>query len=112
MSEQLSFAPPARPRPRIPYKGRAPHTKGSDTSREAAEAIESIRGRLEYDVWRFLVSMKGYGATDEEGAEATGLPGNTYRPRRRYCEELGLVKKTDMRRPTKAGRTAAVYVAT
>ena len=110
MTEQLSFAPHARPKPRIPYRGKAPHTAGSDTSREAAESIEPEKGSLQYEVWRYLVKMRGFGATDEQGAKALKMSGNTYRPRRRELEEMGLIRKTDVRRPTDSGRSAAVYV--
>lgn len=112
MSEQLSLVPPARPRPRIPYRGKAPHTAGSDTSREAAEAIEPEKGSLQYEVLAYLRKMRSFGSTDEQGAQALGISGNTYRPRRRELEIMGFVKETDMRRPTESGRTATVWRAT
>lgn len=112
MSEQLTFAPPARPRPRIPYRGRAPHTKGSDTSREAAEAIEPEKGSLQYQVLAYLRKMRSFGSTDEQGARALRISGNTYRPRRRELQEMGFVRETNVRRPTESGRTATVWVAT
>lgn len=52
------------------------------------------------------------GATDDEGARATGIQPNTYRPRRLELEEMGLVVDTGERKPTGRGRSAAVYAAT
>lgn len=111
-AEQLTFAPPARQRGRIPYRGRAPHTAGSDTSRDAAESIEPMKGTLQYQILKYLRMMRSFGATDEQAANRLDIPGNTYRPRRRELEEMGFVKRTDIRRPTESGRTAHVYVAT
>lgn len=52
------------------------------------------------------------GSTDDEGERKTKLPHQTYSARRRALEQQGLVKRTSLFVKTRAGRRAAVYVAT
>lgn len=92
----------------IPLPLRAPHS-GTDTSMEAAEAIQPDLARLEAVV---LAAIRGSGAAglcDHEGMLVTGLGGNTYRPRRRTLAMRGLVGDSGRRRLTPTGRRAIAW---
>lgn len=104
------FTPRYGRRPRIPYRGEAPHNE-SPTSREAAVKIEPKKGSLQHDVWRFIRLRNGHGATAQEVERGLDLSGNTVRPRLRELEEMQLIRKTDRTRETESGRAAVVYVA-
>ncbi len=87
----------------------APSVRHSPTSRAAAEAIEpsaaTLRGRV-------LAHIRHVGGcTDDEGMAATGMAGNTWRPRRRELQIAGLVKDSGKTRPTASGRQAVVWIA-
>jgi hypothetical protein len=81
----------------------------SDTSRAAARWIEPKRPNLRVRVYAVI---KRYGsATDEEIQLETGLNPSTVRPRRVELVELGLVRDSGRRRPTRSGRRAVVWEA-
>lgn len=79
------------------------------TSRAAGESIEAetLRG----SVWLSIHHEGAEGATDEELAERLGLAGNTARPRRRELAQRNLVADSGVRRLTRSGRQAIVWVA-
>ena len=77
------------------------------TSKQAALSMRHHIQRLERRVLDELWSPFGF--TAEELEEATGLSGNTVRPRLVALRAKGLVVKTDEVRPTRSGRTAAVW---
>lgn len=81
------------------------------TSDEAARAIEPRRPRLWFLVLRTLHERGETGATAQELEQATGLAGNTIRPRLVELCAANLVERTHRRRPTRSGRDAFVYVA-
>ena len=93
------------------YGGISPHVADSDTSiRAAIEALEDAdtqRG----EVWRFLVSRKDHGATDEEIQIALKMNPSTERPRRVELVAKSLVADGAIRRKTSSGRWAVVWVA-
>jgi hypothetical protein len=92
------------------YGGLPPHQKHSDTSMGAALTLsESRRATLRAAVLRYLVAHDG--ATDEEMQLALGMNGNTQRPRRCELLEAGLVIDSGLRRPTRNGRKATVWIA-
>lgn len=97
----------------------------SETSNEAARKIEPLRGTLRAKVldaiknsgrvsevmptWTSSISLVG-GLTDEEGVAATGIPASTWRPRRVELVEMNLVADSGVRRKTRSGRDAVVWV--
>ena len=87
------------------------HQPHSNTSKAAALAIQPKAGTLRARVLRHLEACGSAGATDEELQVALNMNASTERPRRIELEKAGLVEKTDRRRPTLSGRSAAVYVA-
>lgn len=81
----------------------------SATSVEAANLMAGTRaGTLRATIWRWLLGRPA-GATDEEGQQALGLDGNTYRPRRVELQEAGLVVDSKVTRLTKNKRKAVVW---
>jgi len=80
----------------------------SDTSVAAAGAIEPTAATLRMAVLGVIAATGG--ATDEEIQAALGLAGNTQRPRRVELCEAGRVVDSGVRRPTKSGRQAAVWI--
>ncbi len=89
----------------------APAIRDSDTSVAAAASIVPHLPRLERIVLDAILSAGPAGMTDAEVEAATGLSGNTVRPRRRYLQQHHYVYRTQHERPTPSGRFARVYVA-
>lgn len=89
-----------------------PHQPHSDTSKSAAVAIVSDRNALRKQVYDFIKSKGLNGATDEEIQDGLGMNPSTQRPRRVELWNKGSVLlAADMKRPTKSGRLAQVWVA-
>lgn len=84
----------------------APHS-GGETSREAARSIRGALPRLEAMV---LSALSGCSGMTAQGLEvATGLAGNTVRPRLVALREAGLVEDSGQRERTASGRKAVVW---
>ena len=85
-----------------------------ETSLLAAEAIAPSAGALRQQVFDFLQARlrEGDGATDEEMQITLNMTGNTQRPRRRELVQMLLVEASTVRRLTRAGNLAVVWVAT
>lgn len=92
------------PPPTIPY------VRGSDTSAAAAEDIAPHLGRLEAVVLEVIRTEGKHGATDDEIEIAAGLRHQTASARRRGLVIKGMVVDSGERRPTRSGRSAAVWV--
>ena len=88
------------------------HQRQSATSAAAAAAIRKDTSRLRMEVYRCIKRRGKRGCTDEEGEEALGLGGNTYRPRRVELVAKGWIEDSGRKRPTQSGRMATVWVAT
>jgi hypothetical protein len=88
----------------------APYQRHSETSREAAEAIEPRAVKLREQVRCFLLSCGPAGATDEEMQICLEMNPNTQRPRRRELVLGGAVIDSGKTRNTKSGRKAVVWV--
>lgn len=87
----------------------APHNS-TDTSKMAAEEIKPHLGRLQSEVYSFILK-KGYsGATCEEIEIALGLGHQTCSPRIYELRHKGMVKDSGHRRLTTKKRLAIVYV--
>lgn len=87
----------------------APFQKHSDTSRDAAQSIESVVLPLREKVLRAIRSSPA-GMTAQEISTATGIVGDTVRPR---IVELVRDNKIHVagKRRTKSGRNADVWFA-
>lgn len=91
-----------------PGKARRDHPA---TAKRAAEAIAAHRPALLERVHRAIADAGADGMTAQQVEDATGLPGNTVRPRIVELRRAGLVVESDQTRPTRSGRSAVVLVA-
>ena len=87
---------------------RAPHN-GTDTSIAAARSLGDTAQAL-IDLGAWMHGRGRHGATDFEIQEHFGWSGDFERPRRIVLCERRLIVKTDQRRPSPSGRSAAVFV--
>ncbi len=92
-------------------KETAPFVPGSQTSKAAAVGIVKGSRSLRARVMNLLRELGEYGATDEEIQDRLGMNPSTERPRRVELVNAGMVRKSGVCRPTKAGRDADVWVA-
>lgn len=90
----------------------APFVAGSVTSAASAQEIKPAIRDMRERVYAALATRPSDGMTDEEGADATDLGGSTYRPRRIELIAEGRVEDSGMRRKTKSGRRATVWIVT
>ena len=88
-----------------------PHQWHSDTSTAAAEAIAPQFGTMTRDV---LLQLSRFpeGLTDEEGQQAAGMQGNSYRPCRVSLMDKGFVVDSGHRRKTAQRKDAVVWTVT
>jgi predicted transcriptional regulator len=89
----------------------APYQPSSDTSREAAISKAQRLPEERTAVYRAIVRSGETGRTWSELVEELGLS-PTANGRVLELREMGLIVDSGRRRKTKAGRNAAVYVAT
>lgn len=87
-----------------------PHN-GSDTSRAAAKSAASKALRQRERILQFIRDRGDHGDTREEFELATGISGNTTRPRGRALCKAGLIRETSCTRRTAAGSAARVLIA-
>jgi hypothetical protein len=93
-----------------------PFVKGSETSAAAAESMVDHSTNIELQVLSYFMHMAAYsGATDDEIEQHLGLKHQTASARRRQLERRGMVVKMyeggkRVRRPTRSGRLAGVYI--
>jgi hypothetical protein len=89
----------------------APYQAHSETSREAAELIEPSSSTLRGRVYAFVSECgEEKGATDDEMQVALRMNPSTQRPRRVELWRAGLVRDSGVKRPTRTGRRAVVWV--
>lgn len=86
----------------------APHNR-TETSREAATAIEPHLGPLQAKLMQHLDSAGASGATDQEMQAALKMDPSTQRPRRIELARRGLIVQSGHRK-TKANRRAVVWL--
>ena len=91
------------------FGGTPPHSDG-DTSLEAAEAAKATVKRKRAQVRAHIEACGVNGATDDEIEVALGFPHQTASARRRELVLLGLVKASGVKRKTRNGRWAKVWV--
>ena len=92
--------------------GLPPH-QHTDTSRDAAASFSHKVGRLQRQVYEYILSKGSYGATDFE-IDANLRDENEYtlRPRRCECVKMGWIVRTKERRTSPhTKRRAIVWVA-
>lgn len=94
------------------YQGMLPFEAASATSHEAAVSMAGTAASMRVQVLRFIVKRGARGVIDDEVERSLGMRHQTASARRRELELSGHVERTDRRRATRSGRTAAVYVAT
>ncbi len=90
----------------------APYQSHSETSKEAADKIVPHINRCHRKILEHLENVGALGATDQELETATGMAGNTARPRRIELLKLGLIRDSGKTRETFSGRKATVWVVT
>ncbi len=96
-----------KPPPGLPGAPQAPHVAGSDTSREAADALDGTT--TEKDRRAILDYLERHGpATDEQIADALGMNPNSQRPRRLELKDQGLIYEYG-RAVTASGRKAKTW---
>ena len=80
-----------------------------ETAHEAAEGIKGVSGRQRRIVFD-LIAASDVGMTDEEIQSASGLSPSSQRPRRVELVDGGHIEDSGLRRKTKSGRNAIVWV--
>lgn len=80
------------------------------SSRQALRDFQPRAGSVDAKILAYLEFMKGYGATDSEIEQATGLSHQSISGCRRHLVERGLVHASEKRRPTASGRAAIVWL--
>jgi hypothetical protein len=93
------------------YEDGAPYQWHSETSREAAEAIEPDAATLRGQVLAYIRKCGERGATDDELQVALGMNPSTERPRRIELWRRDRIWRNGEKRPTRSGRQAVVWVA-
>jgi hypothetical protein len=89
----------------------APYQEHSATSREAAELIEPDAATLRGVVLEYIRRCGRLGATDDEVQVALDMNPSTQRPRRVELWKADLIERTNVKRLTRSGRKASVWVA-
>lgn len=83
--------------------------KGSDTSKAAAESVDNEdRLTKQRQVLELLRRHEPHGLTNDELEVITGWLPQSVTARSRELELAGSIYKSDVRRPTRWGRTAVV----
>ena len=95
----------------INFATTAPYARGSSTSKAAAKAVEPRIGTDRARVLDCIKSCGARGATDDDVQAALGMDGSTQRPRRVSLAEAGLVQRFGIKRLTRKGSLADVWVA-
>lgn len=94
-----------------------PHARNSETSRLAAESIAPDTARLRRKVLMFISHLSQDGVTCDQVEYFSGLSHQTTSARIKELKDRGMIQPliidgAPVRRPTRSGRTATVYVTT
>ena len=84
-----------------------PYTKGSETSKDAAESMVEESKNQRQVIWEYIRDQGDTGLTYYEAKQIFQIDG----PRMTELRRLGRIKETDRTRLTATGRHAKVYVA-
>lgn len=93
--------------PTVPSQ--APSVRSSDTSKDAARAMEPHLGRLEARVLYWIKAAYTRGATCDEVEGFSGLLHTTTSARIRRLAQIGRIVDSGERRKTRSGRNAVVW---
>jgi len=88
--------------------GTTPETRA--TSTEAATSVRETKDTQRQRVYEAIRDAGRNGMTDDQLQEDLGIEGNSQRPRRRELQALGRIQMCTLRRKTRSGRTAVVWV--
>ena len=88
----------------------APFTPGSTTSREAAESVAEVAGRLRRRVYAHIVECGEAGTTDDAAEVVLDMKHTTYTARRGELVKQGLVRDSGNTTKTRSGRNAVLWV--
>lgn len=94
----------------MPYTDAGLPYQPTDTSEQAAIEAAPRSERERARLLRALQAAGAWGLTDEEMQDLLEMPGNTQRPRRREMEAMLLVTRSGLKRKTRAGRWAIVWI--
>jgi hypothetical protein len=86
-----------------------PHN-GTDTSADAAESVANLTGELRIKIFDWLVTKGDLGATSDEAEVALGLSHQTCSPRILELRKANMVVDSGLRRLTRGGRKAKVWI--
>lgn len=89
-----------------------PYQKHSETSKAAAVQAEKRAPLTRQAVFSAIARKGEVGATDQEVEDWLGMDGSSVRPRRRELQLEGRVVDSGMKRFTRSGGSAVVWVAT
>lgn len=84
----------------------------NSVSVEAYRSIKPMASTLREQVLAFIENRGNGGATDDEVEAVTGMRHQTASARRRELVLKGLVRDSGLRRETRSGRNATVWVVT
>jgi len=87
-----------------------PFNRGSETSEAAAESVAGSAATHETLVFVAIRAAGEHGATDDEVERMTGLRHQNASARRNRLVHKGKVRDSGLRRSTRAGRKAIVWV--
>lgn len=87
-----------------------PPSNGTQTSNEAAAAIEPVAQRQRDVLYAFVCDRYVYGTTNQEAEEDLGYPAQTITPRMLELRKEGLVVDSGLKRLTRSGRRAIVWI--
>jgi hypothetical protein len=88
----------------------APYVRDSDTSKAAAASIDPIAGCYEARVFAYIASRGAYGATADEVQAALDLSHQNGSARVSMLARRGAIVLNGLKRKTRQGRAAGVYV--
>jgi hypothetical protein len=95
----------------LTYNGMAPFAAGSDTSFEAAKAVTPNSRTVRARILQVITGRGAYGATQDEVSLATGCLHQSASARIRELVLSGHLVDSRVRRETRYGKKARVYVA-
>ncbi|TXH57058.1 MAG: hypothetical protein E6Q97_05045 [Desulfurellales bacterium] len=90
---------------------RLPYVADSDTSHAAADSMRVHAAHLRGEIYD-LVAKSHDGMTCDEAEEITGRPHQSVSPRFLELRKMGRIVDSGIRRKTRSGRSATVWVAT
>jgi hypothetical protein len=93
-----------------PTQHHVPPSNGVPTSNEAAKAIEPVAQRQRDILFRYVCDQIVHGTTNQEAEEALGMPAQTITPRMLEIRKEGLVTDSGLKRLTRSGRKAIVWI--